>query len=156
MLICFKDGQFLSVKSVVTFLTRRYFRVAPSIAFVTVCALLYGCTSPGSSSLSATYSELCTTCKQYWYDNIVFTANWDPDEQVCFNSTWTVSLEVQFYLSSVIVMLVYIWHNSVGMISCIIGIILLKFYQYYNSFSVTQNIAGRGDEYLMGMILCMM
>lgn len=147
-----KDGNALSLKSVVTFLVRRYLRIAPSISFATLVVYLYGCYNPnGDNSLASDY---CSDCATHWYDNFIFTANYSGAS--CWPSTWTLSNEMQFYLLSIPIVWAYVANKWFGIF--VTGCLMFSVWYYRESLDddmsyLSQKIYERADEYCVGILL---
>ena len=147
-----KDGNCLSLKSIVTFLVRRYLRIAPSLYFTTLVVWFYGCYNPnGTNSTSYDY---CTGCSKAWYENFLFIANICTGG--CWHSTWTVSNEMQFYLCSIPIMWVYIANKWAG-IAFTATAMYCSWYIRNHSFRQANNeVYDRIDQYGAGIMLFFM
>ncbi len=107
------------------FIFRRYMRLAPSIAMATIIVTTVGYCYGPSSYL---YSLFYTTCKQWWWENILFLNNFKGIMGIgsCYDSVWTISVEMQLYFVSLIPLYFYAWDRVYGYIA--IGIFTVTWY----------------------------
>lgn len=150
-------GHTLSWRTIVQFLIRRYLRIAPSLIIVMCVVLIYSCNNPnGEHSQSM---KFCHGCQHSWYDNILFIGNFGGDSHVgmCWDTTWTISSEMQFYLLSIPIMFGYFYNKWCGM-SIVIGLGMFSWYyrQIIESNSEKRLyplIYERMDQYGTGIML---
>ncbi len=120
----------------------------------TLFVLAYGCLNFSGDTTSTSYVDFCTYCKMYWWDNFLFTANTFTMNIFCYNSSWTVSNEVQFYLLSVPLMWCYVWRKELGYF---LVLSLASFAWWYRNYIDTTinhtQVYERADQYCMGIIL---
>lgn len=156
----------VSWKTIRNFLFRRYMHLAPNLYIAVCIALALGCLT-GSSLL---YNNLCTPCENKWWTDFVFIQNL-PYQFVkgsnCFNSTWTIGAEMQFYFMSVPIIFLYSYHRPLAfaLILALIGltvwmrtVITIGYATSYSLFGkyVYQPSYTRADAYFFGMGLYMM
>lgn len=159
-----KKERYMSFWTAVEFLFRRYVRIAPSIAASTIFAIGYGYYSDNSRVHSTFY----TACQKNWWQNFVFLSNYSGmlGLENCYDSTWTISVEMQLYVLTVPVIYMYCWEREYGFYAALVwslvsfglrtlcvfyvdaGVLSYGDYVYTASFS-------RADEYGIGMLLYM-
>lgn len=159
-----KDKEYYSWKSARVFLFRRFMHLGPNLYFAVIVALLVGCTS----SIASLSEEFCTPCKSYWWMDYLFLDNYAAMifGTACFNSTWTVSAQMQLYVLGILINVIYFRHPAaaflaatiLSIISIIIRTKLVFIYgESPSTFSshVYTPAYCRIDSYMIGMMLWM-
>lgn len=111
-----KKERYMSWWTAVEFLFRRYMRLAPTLILATLVAMAYGCLD---SSNVAAYSTFCSPCLSGWWQNFVFLNNYNGfmgfDD--CYDSVWTISVEMQLYVLTIPVVYFFVWEKEYGYIA---------------------------------------
>lgn len=139
--------------------------LGPNLFITVLIALLVGC----ASHLESLSDEFCTPCKSYWWMDYIFLGNFSSMMfgTACFNSTWTVSAQMQLYVLGLLINVIYFRHPAFAfagalVLSIISIIIRTKLTFLYgdspNNFSANVYTTSycRIDSYMMGMMLWMM
>lgn len=159
--------KYVSWKTMRNFLFRRYMHLAPNL-YVAVCiALMLGCLS----GLALLDENFCVPCKSHWWTNFLFIQNFsDQMFEIgtdCYNSTWTIGAEMQFYICSVPLVFLYKYSpfSAFAAVIVLIGLVVVLRTEII-LFSAEdggtwaeyayQPFYSRGDAYLFGMALYMM
>ena len=98
------------------FIFRRYMRLAPSIAMSTIIVTTVGYCYGPSAYLYTLFYEPCSTL---WWENVFFLNNFKGIMGVgsCYDSVWTISVEMQLYFVSLIPLYFYAWDRTYGYIA---------------------------------------
>jgi len=148
------------------FLFRRFMRLAPTLYVATAIALLYGYLEKDNNIFA--YGAFYQDCEHYWWENIVFLNNysgmagWDD----CYDSVWTISVEMQLYILTIPPVAFYVWEKEYGWIAAgvwtavtfIIRVALCAWCDATgNSYGIYVYLPAytRATEYGIGMILFM-
>jgi hypothetical protein len=110
----------MSKTTALEFLFRRYTRLAPSIAVSTIIILIYGYVAGRNDPIVSRI--FWSPCKSYWWQNFVFLNNFSGMMGLgnCYDSVWTISVEMQLYVLTVPVVYFYIWDKQYGWIAALI------------------------------------
>jgi len=108
-----KKERYLSAWTAVEFLFRRYMRLAPTLILATFVAMAYGCLNTGNE---AAYSTFCEPCLTGWWENFIFMNNYNGffGYEDCYDSVWTISVEMQLYVLTIPVVYCYVWEKEYG------------------------------------------
>jgi peptidoglycan/LPS O-acetylase OafA/YrhL len=144
---------------------RRFMHLGPNLYIAILVALFVGCISHDPTL----YMNFCEPCKSYWWLDYIFLANYTKMwfGTNCFNSTWTVSAQMQMYISGTLVTALYKYNPLYAFILSVILIaaveairtkiiLVYDFSEMDYSANAYSPVYCRADAYLMGMILWMM
>lgn len=112
-----RKERYLSFWTGVDFLFHRWVRLAPTLYVSTCLAILYGYYSTSAYSRVAFYDN----CVDYWWLNFVFMENffglgkWKD----CYDSVWTISVEMQLYVLTLPVVYFFVWEKHYGYIAAL-------------------------------------
>ena len=112
-----RKERFLTFWTALDFLFHRYVRLAPTLYTATALAMLYGYYSTLPYSQVAFYEN----CQNYWWLNVVFLENffslghWND----CYDSVWTISVEMQLYVLTLPVVYFFVWDKMYGYIAAL-------------------------------------
>ena len=110
-----RKERYLTFWTAMDFLFHRYVRLAPTLYTATALAMLYGYFSTLTYSRVAFYEN----CQNYWWLNVVFLENffslghWND----CYDSVWTISVEMQLYVLTLPVVYFFVWDKVYGYIA---------------------------------------
>lgn len=160
------QDKIFSFRAAGTFMFRRFMHLGPNLYIAIIIALVVGC----SSGLATLDFNFCSPCKKTWWLNYIFVADfnglWSGDS-MCFNSTWTVSAQMQMYVGLLWLKAIY---YSQPFYAFLISLVLIAFVlvlrvklllAYGSSAAFYANYVylpsyTRMEAYLVGMILWMM
>ncbi|PRD35853.1 UNVERIFIED_CONTAM: nrf-6 [Trichonephila clavipes] len=106
------------------FILHRLWRIMPVYYFI----ILFGCLVPlmGSGPMfHETMVDSIYPCFQYWWRNILFINNYYHMRDMCMLHTWYVSVDMQLYLVSILVLLAFLRSEKLG-IAISVFIILIS------------------------------
>jgi peptidoglycan/LPS O-acetylase OafA/YrhL len=112
-----KDVQTLTFKEFAKFMIRRWFRLTPSLWFVMYSCFIVQFMCPNSLCVYLIYD----VCKENWWTNVVYVANYIGN---CQGSFWSISVEVQLYILSSIPMYFYLKDKRSGVIATALFIVI--------------------------------
>jgi hypothetical protein len=107
----------MSVWTALDFLFHRYVRLAPTLYTATLLALLYGYVSTLPYARAAFYD----TCADYWWLNFLFIENFFSMGHFadCYDSVWTISVEMQLYVLTLPVVYFFVWEKMYGYVAAL-------------------------------------
>eukprot|EP01038_Epipyxis_sp_PR26KG_P009424 gene9424-12698_t len=153
----------LSLRGASTYLFRRCCHLPPNLYVIVVIALLYGCNSNYSDSITT----FCTPCLNSWWTDFIFLTNFSEyiaSGGACFNSTWSVSAQMQLYITSIPVFYAYSVKKSYGYWACaaftiiplILRVVIIEYYLTNYIYQIYLPFYTRADAYGLGMVLYML
>jgi len=155
------------------FYLRRFFRIAPTLYFCLVVHMIYGALNTKLPNSMRTI--MWGSCKEMWFSNLLFINNFyygnsgTPYDLTCINWTWTVAVEVQYYIFTPFFVWVYLKRPRLGFFfilllaitSLVVTILIFVFYigsdtpdSYYFATVYVKPYC-RMLPYLIGLAICL-
>ena len=130
----------------------RFLRITPMYLF---CVLFIWSMQRyiGSGPLWIDAENLVGNCDEYWYANFIYLNNFIPGfDNICIDTTWYLSIDMQFFLISPLVILVYVkYSKELGWLIicslCLINVIAAGIIAYHYDLNPAPLSGGSKIEY---------
>ncbi|EGT31129.1 hypothetical protein CAEBREN_13283 [Caenorhabditis brenneri] len=138
----------------VLFYVHRYLRLTPPIMLFIGVFIVYGPYIQGEFAASA-LNELIPqveTCKQYWWQNLLYINNFAPvingQSQACYAISWYLSVDTQLYLVSPIVLIALYFSFAAGTATIAAGCVgsIITTYILFYDYDLSADGLGNGDS----------
>ncbi|KAG8193741.1 hypothetical protein JTE90_005039 [Oedothorax gibbosus] len=112
------DGKF----SIVGFYIKRYCRLTPAFLMLSGVILLGPLIGSGPV-WNETLEPFVKGCENYWWTNLFYFSNFVPTAKTCVPHGWFLSCDMQFYLTSPLIILGLYRRPNLGLLLIALGII---------------------------------
>lgn len=114
----------LSVKQISMAYIQRYIRLTPAYAFLILCVVGFVGKVGDGPRWPEAYSEMHTSCKKYWWTNLLYVNNFYPaallDE--CYALGWYLANDMQFFILAPISLFLLKWKPWAGVFLLTFGV----------------------------------
>ncbi|GFT13903.1 nose resistant to fluoxetine protein 6 [Nephila pilipes] len=109
------------------FVLHRLWRIIPVYYFILLCATLVPLMGSGPA-FHDVMSKFVYPCFRYWWRNALFIHNFYDTTNACMLHTWYISVDLQLYLLSLVVVLPILWSKRIGIFLNILIVVISVVY----------------------------
>lgn len=85
----------------------RYIRIGPSLGIVSLATASL-VTYLNDVSMFWPIEDYETTCKKYWWRNVLFIQNLFPAQEICISWSWYVAADFQLFVMCSLLLVIYL------------------------------------------------
>ncbi|GFT13910.1 o-acyltransferase like protein [Nephila pilipes] len=127
MLVCYFTVKLVKIQKkkfhLGLFVLHRLWRIIPVYYFILLCATLVPLMGSGPAFHDVMLNSIYP-CFEYWWRNALFIHNFYEATNICMLHTWYVSVDLQLYLLSLVVVLPILWSKKIGIFLNILIVVI--------------------------------